>query len=301
MKRYLAYGMIFAMLFLPCHAASLSWAGPGASLPPARSVRVGDIDMGYRIMGDGYPLVLITGYGATMDVWDPVVLSELSSRYKVIIFDNRGIGRTSASAKGFTIEGMAADTLGLMDALKVEKAHVLGWSMGTFVATELALRHPDRVDKLVLYAGTCGWDDPVTVKAAPEVDAALMDLTGAPEERARRFISILFSRQWLDDHPGFAGGLPRPEIPALPVNIERQGKAIRGWAGTCGRLPGLARPTLVITGTEDIVIPPANSVLMASRIPGAWLIRMPGGHANMYQYPRTFSRYIAAFLDGQSD
>jgi pimeloyl-ACP methyl ester carboxylesterase len=266
---------------------------------PAQSVRVGDIDMSYRIIGDGHPLVLITGYSATMDMWDPTVIQALSSRYKVILFDNRGIGKTTASDKPFTIELFARDTIGLMDALKIQKAHVMGWSMGTFVATEMALRYPDRVARLILYAGNCGWSDKDVVPPRPEDSAALMDLSGTRADRSKRLVSILFPRKWLEDHPDFLKTLPGPgEDPSL-ATIERQEQAIKNWTGACSRLHKITQPTFIITGTEDVVIPPANSLMMASRIPNSWLVRIPGGHSTIYQYPKTFSNCLLTFLEAE--
>lgn len=308
MRQYPASIICLLALCLLSFAAPASWGAggdvapqPAAARPAPQSVRVGDIDVGYRIIGDGHPLVLITGYGATMDMWDPLVVKELSSRYRVILFDNRGIGRTTASDKPFSIGLFAEDAVGLMNALKITRAHVMGWSMGTFIATEMALRHPEKVDKLILYAGNCGWTGGEVVKPRPEVSSALTDLSGAEGDRAKRLISILFPKKWLEDHPDFVKGLPRPETPVSRDSMERQGKAIGEWAGTCGGLPSLTKPTLIITGTEDVVIPPANSLLMASRIPASWLIRMPGGHSNMYQYPRAFSRCLLTFLEGDKE
>ncbi len=262
-----------------------------------QSIRVGEIDISYRIIGDGHPLVLITGYSATMDMWDPLVISELSSRYKLILFDNRGMGKTTATDKPFTIELFAQDTIGLLDALRIPKAHVLGWSMGTFIATELALRYPGRINKLILYAGNCGWNNKDAVKARPEVSAALMDLSGTKEERSKRLVNILFPKKWLDDHPDFLKNLPRPQESPSRTSVERQGQAINNWLGACARLDTVTQPTLLIAGLEDVVIPPANSLMMASRIPNSWLIRIPGGHSNMYQYPETFSRCLLTFLE----
>ncbi len=266
-----------------------------------QSERVGDIDISYRTIGSGQPLLLITGYSATMDMWDPVVLKELSSRYRVIIFDNRGIGKTTASEKPFTIELFAEDTIGLMDALQIKKAHVLGWSMGSFIATEVSLRRPDRVGKLIIYGGNCGWQNKEVVQAAPEVVNSLTNLSGTPRERSRRLIRVLYPEKWLQDHPDFLKGLPRPKDPVSPATIARQGQAMGEWKGTCGRMAEIAQPTLVITGTEDVVVPPANALLLVSRIPGSWLIRMPGGHANMYQYPETFSRALLTFLEAEPE
>ena len=308
-KRSLTFSGIFiiCIMLVSMSAASGAAIEPvltagGGLLPPApQSVRVNDIDMAYTMIGKGHPMVLITGYSATMDMWDPLMIKELSSRYKVILFDNRGMGRTSASARPFSIELFAEDTIGLMNALKVKKAHILGWSMGTFIAMELALKHPDRVDRLVLYAGACRWKGKDVIEASPDVSSALMDLSGSGDDRSKRLISILFPKKWLEDHPDFLKNLPYPQTPPSIENIKRQGQAIDMWAGVCDRLASITRPALFITGTEDVVIPPANSLLMASRIPSSWLIRLPGGHSNMYQYPATFARCILEFLGAEKE
>lgn len=300
----------FAGIFITCILFVFVSAAPGAAIEPAgassspaisQSVRACDISMGYTVIGEGHPLVLITGYSATMDMWDPLLIKELSSRYKVILFDNRGMGRTSASARPFSVELFVEDTVGLMDALKIKKAHILGWSMGTFIAMELALKYPDRVDSLVLYAGACGWKGKDVIEASSDVSSALMDLSGSGEDRSKRLINILFPQKWLEDHPDFLQNLPHPKIPPSIENIKRQGRAIDMWAGVCDRLAGISQPALFITGTEDVVIPPANSLLMASRIPSSWLIRLPGGHSNMYQYPATFARCILDFLGAEKE
>ena len=98
---------------------------------PDNTKRVDDITMAYWTYGAGYPLVMIMGFSGTMDMWDPTVITELSARYQVIVFDNRGMGKTTAGTREFTIEQFADDTAGLMSALGLEQAHVLGWSMGT--------------------------------------------------------------------------------------------------------------------------------------------------------------------------
>jgi pimeloyl-ACP methyl ester carboxylesterase len=188
-----------------------------------------------------------------------------------------------------------------MDALKIKEAHVLGWSMGSFIATELVLRYPDRVGKLIIYGGNCGWQGKDVIPAAPEVTDSLLNLSGTPAERAQRIIRVLYPEKWLKDHPDFLKGLPRPKEPVSHATAARQGEAMRAWKGTCGRIGEIAQPTLVITGTEDAVVPPANALMMASRIPRSWLIRMPGGHSNMYQYPETFSRALLTFLDAVTD
>ncbi|MDQ3903302.1 MAG: alpha/beta hydrolase, partial [Thermoproteota archaeon] len=123
---------------------------------PAKKVNVGDINIAYKLFGKGDPFLLISGSGLVMDAWDPTMLRDLASNHTVIIFDNRGVGNTTAGDKPFSIAQFANDTAGLLDALKIQKADVLGFSMASFIAQELALLHPEKVNRLVLYGASCG-------------------------------------------------------------------------------------------------------------------------------------------------
>jgi pimeloyl-ACP methyl ester carboxylesterase len=129
---------------------------------PSQNITVGDISIAYKQIGKAgaKPIILITGGGATMDMWNPLLLAKLTSaNYKVIIFENRGVGESTAGTKEFSISQFANDTSGLLDALRISKADVLGWSMGGFIAQQLALTNPDKVDNLILYATSCGGPD----------------------------------------------------------------------------------------------------------------------------------------------
>jgi len=123
---------------------------------PVKKVHVGDIDFAYKVFGKGEPFLLISGAGGTMNSWGPSTLRELSLNHRVIIFDNRGIGNTTTGTKAFSVQQFANDTAGLLDALKIQKADVLGYSMGSFVAQLLTITHPEKVNRLVLVASTCG-------------------------------------------------------------------------------------------------------------------------------------------------
>ena len=265
-------------------------------MSPLGAEEVGDINIDYRISGKGYPLVMIMGYSGTMDIWDPTVLRILSSRYKVVTFDNRGMGGTDTGDLRFTMEQFADDTAGLMDALGIQKAHVLGWSMGTNIAQELALRHPEKVNKLILYAADCGTD---VVPIAPDVLEKLRDTSGTPRERGKRLVFLLFSMNWLKNNVAYVKKLfSRPMKSASPENIKRQYSAMENWKGSCDRLDQINCPTLLITGTEDVLTPPENSPMMAKKIPGAKLVTFEnGGHGIMYQYPDRFSRAVIDFLN----
>jgi pimeloyl-ACP methyl ester carboxylesterase len=269
---------------------------PKHPIEQVRTIRVDDIEVAYRDFGQGEPLLLITGYGSTMDLWPERVLSNLSSKNRVIVFDNRGMGCTTASDKPFSMELFADDTAGLMDALNISRADVLGWSMGADVAQELALRHPGKVDRLILYAGSCGGNE--SVPAAPDVLEKLSNTSGSARERGERLFTLLFPAGWLREHPDPRTYFPVPTETSSPESFVRQAGAISAWNGTLSRLPGIRSPTMVLTGAEDVISVPANAFILGGRIPGAWIIQVPGGgHGLMYQYPDLFERIVTFFLD----
>lgn len=261
-----------------------------------KSVPVGDINIAYKVLGHGDPMVLIMGYSSTMDMWDPLFLDNLSTKYKVIIFDNRGMGNTTAPPGNFSIAQFANDTAGLMAALGIEKAHIMGWSMGSFVAQELAIRYPENVDKIILYAGDCGGNE--TVMPSPQVLKDLANTSGSQEERGMRLFNLLFPKDWLSKQPAFYKWFPLPKETSLPENIERQAQAIATWSGAFDRLGSIKSPTLVVTGTEDVIAPPENSFILAQRINVSWLVQFEGaGHGLMYQYPDRLAKIVADFID----
>lgn len=261
-----------------------------------QTARVNGIDIAYKLFGEGEPLVLIMGYGSAMDLWPAMFLDKLASSYKVVIFDNRGMGYSTAPAGNFSIEEMADDVAGLMDALRIDQAHVLGWSMGSLVAQEVALRHSEKVGKLVLYAPDCGGSE--AVKPAPEVLEELTNTSGTPEEVGMRLFGLLFPPEFLRDNPEFYKVFPMPTEPSHPENMGRQAEAVGSWNGSCDRLSEIDRPVLLVSGTEDVIAPPDNSLFMAERIPGSWLVRFEGaGHGLMYQYPEKLATIVSAFLE----
>ncbi len=256
---------------------------------------VGDISIDYRISGSGYPLVMVTGFSGTMDMWDPAVISLLSDQYMVITFDNRGMGETTSGTSTFSIEQFADDTAGLMNALGIVDAHVLAWSMGTEIALEFVLRHPDKVNRLILYAGDCQIN---ACPPSPDVLAELYDTSGTPEERGERLLRHMFPDEWLSDNldyiislfSGFTGIAP-------PENVAKQSLAMETWPGAQERLPLIDMPVLLITGTEDLLTPPRNSLILLEGLPRARLVEIEGGgHGVMYQYPQEFSDIVLEFL-----
>ena len=202
-----------------------------------KKIRVDDIDIGYKIFGKGDPLLLIMGFKGTMDLWDQRLLQNLASQYKVIVFDNRGIGETTAgdTNKNSSIAQYANDTAGLIDALGFEKASVLGWSMGGFIAQELALNHPDKVDRIILYATSCGGKE--AVFPGPDVLKNITDTTGSLKEQHDRFAYMLFSKDWIKQVPNYVDYFPITNESTPASSIERQWNAIMNWGGVCNRHP----------------------------------------------------------------
>jgi pimeloyl-ACP methyl ester carboxylesterase len=267
-----------------------------APTPQEGKATVGDIEVSYRIQGQGAPLLLIMGLAGTMDIWDPTLLGHLTQHYRVITFDNRGIGGTTIGTAPFTIPQLADDTAGLMEALGIDHAFVLGWSLGSHVAQELVLKYPQRVDRLILYASLCG--GPEAIRGANTM-AQFTNTSGGPLQRAERLLNLILPPEWVRTHlPYVLEIFVHPLDRAPQATIDKQVQAEREWAGTCDRLGQVTRPTLVVTGTDDQATPPANSLLLAERIPNAWLAYFTGGgHGLMYQYPDQFAATIGNFLE----
>ena len=115
-----------------------------------------DINIGYKKIGEGPTILLITGFSASMNNWDATLISDLSKNHTVIIFDNRGIGNTGTGYKNFNVNQFAQDTIGLMNALHINKTDIMGFSMGGYIAQDIALTNPEKISKLVVYAPVCG-------------------------------------------------------------------------------------------------------------------------------------------------
>ena len=113
---------------------------------PAKKVQVGDIDIAYKMLGKGDPIVLFNGASDGMDAWDPSFLKGLSSNHTVIVFDTRGIGNTTTGSKPYTYQQLGNDTAGLLDALKIPKADVMGYSLGSYIAQQCTMMYPDKVN-----------------------------------------------------------------------------------------------------------------------------------------------------------
>ena len=225
--------------------------------------------MHYDTQGQGEPLLLIMGYRGSSFMWGEELLALLACHFQVISFDNRGTGLSDKPETLYTIPMMADDAAGLLRHLGVHRAHVFGVSMGGMIAQELALRHPQMVRRLILGCTSCG--GPHAVIAPLEVLAKLLPPPDLPREEAiRRQWTVMFSARFLETQQAFLDRLTQRALlyHAPPQTSLRHLMAVQRF-NTYGRLGLVTAPTLIMTGAEDLIVPPANSLLLAARIPRA--------------------------------
>lgn len=260
------------------------------------TVKVGDINIYYEIHGGGEPLLMIQGYGRYSGHWTTLI-PPFSKKYRVIIFDNRGTGRSDKPETAYTMKGMAADAKGLLDAIGIDRAHVLGVSMGGMIAQEFALTYPDRVMSLMLGCTQCG--GPKIAPPTPEALAFLFNPDAAKlseEERARQTAPWLWTKEFIEKHPEAVEMNVEITLkyPTPPHGFTGQAQAIAGH-DTYERLPQIKAPTLVIAGDADRLINPDNSKILTARIPGAELVMVKNAGHGFTEAPEA-TRAMLDFL-----
>ncbi len=260
--------------------------------------KVTDFEIEYSFHGSGDPVILIGGYTMVKESWG-LQVPELAKHFRVITFDNRGVGETTIPSSSFTITDMAADTVSLMDALRIDSPHVFGVSMGGLIAQILALDYPDRVKKIALGCTTHGGRHAVQ----PEKEVMkLLATAGDPkipaEEAIRIRVPIIFSERFIQEEPEKLEEFVRLSLKYWPTP--------EGSAGQMGalsvfnvkrRLGEISCPVLVITGSEDRMMPPENSKLLAEGIPGARLHMVEAaGHDFFHEKPEEVNRVLIDFF-----
>jgi pimeloyl-ACP methyl ester carboxylesterase len=251
------------------------------------SATVNGVRIEYDTFGDaaGAPLLLISGLGVQMIGWDEEFCELLASRgFHVIRYDNRDVGLSTwmDGGAGYTLDDMAADAVGLLNALDIPAAHIVGASMGGFIAQLVALNHPDRVLTLTsMISGPNGEDQ---VQPTPEALALLM--TPVPATREERIeLGVRSKKELLGPADPFDRSYERVRVAAAvdrayhPAGFVRQLQAITAAPSRLSRLAELRVPTLVVHGDADILVPVENGRLVAAAIPGARLLEIAGmGH-----------------------
>jgi 3-oxoadipate enol-lactonase len=258
-------------------------------------VRVGEIELDCERTGSGPPLLMIMGMSGSALHWGEPFLADLREDFEVIVYDHRGVGSSSRLEGPVTIAQMAADAAGLLAALELDSAHVLGISMGGMIAQELALAHPEQVRTLTLGCTYCGGAG--SSLAAPAVLARLSEamLSGDRERAIRASWEVNVSPSMAADDDAYARfrAIAQQRAVAVPV-VMAQMQACAAH-DTNARLPGLAAPTLVIHGTADELLPVENGRLIASLIAGAQLEILDGvGHLFFWERPGRSADLIRA-------
>ncbi len=262
-------------------------------------VKVNDIELYYETHGDGYPLVMIMGLSGNSDWWDKSFVSEISKRFKIILFDNRGAGRSDKPDIEYSIKMLADDAVGLMKALNIEKAYVLGFSMGGMIAQELVLNYPDYVDKLILCSSNCGGRR--AVPPPPEVLQLLyMNTKGMSREEIidKTLIPLLFSEDFKKNQPSTVEAMRRVILtnPIPKHSYLRQIKAVN-LHNAGKRLEAVKCPTLVMQGTKDILAVPKNAEVFAKLIPHAKVEYIDNGaHLFFSEFPESAAKVVLEFL-----
>ncbi len=258
-------------------------------------VRTADGTVACRQLGKGTPLLLIMGLAGSIDDWEPAFVNALAAHYRVIVFDNAGVGRTSALPSPLSVTAMADQTSAFVSALGLHRVDVLGWSMGGMVAQALTVLHPGQVHRLVLAA-----TQPGTGHALPVPPAAAADVLSSDPTKV---LSVLFPsdqaaarQKYVDGILSYAGYYQAPRTLLGP-----QSAAVEAWLegdDPAGHDVGTIRvPTLVADGTVDALDPVTNDKKLVSAIHGARLALYSGaGHGFLFQDAGAFVRRLEKFL-----
>jgi len=268
-------------------------------------VKVNDIEMYYEIHGEGFPLIVIPGlFGSSESGYARIFMEGFSSEYKVILLDNRGTGRSDKPDIEYSIMMMADDISGLMDAILISKAHVLGASMGGAIAQALALNHPDKVLSLILCCTCCGsqrWygsaPNPTTKEFWNFVESVAR---GQPpemsvEEYSEFFLRMFFTPSYIQENrDSLLRSMASIKYPTPLVGRVRQAQAALNF-DFCERLPEIKIPTIIMAAEDDVVVSPENSRFLAERISDARLKMFNEGAHNFI--PELQHQVIPLILD----
>jgi pimeloyl-ACP methyl ester carboxylesterase len=270
----------------------------GITSVPVAVAHTSDGQVAYRQLGTGTPLLLIMGLGGSIDAWQPSFVDALATRYRVIVFNNAGVGRTSALPSALTPTAMADQTSAFITALGLGRVDVLGWSLGGMVAQALAVQHPTQVDHLILAATQPGTGHAVPIPAAAAADAV--------SSNPANVLAVLFpSDQAAAEQQYVTGILSYPGYYSAPrAVIPSQSAAVESWLAGSDRsgpqTSAIKAPTLVADGNDDALDPQTNDRMLASTIPGAQLVIYPdAGHAFLFQDSNTFVPRVEQFLRAQ--
>jgi pimeloyl-ACP methyl ester carboxylesterase len=267
---------------------------PSVVSSPVRVAHTSLGTVGYRVVGSGPPLVMITGYPATMEDWDPKLVDALAEHYRVVIFDNAGIGDTQQLPGPLTIDAMARQTAALIETLRLSRPDVLGWSMGGMIAQALAALDPSQVRRLVLCAtfpGTGATVPSTTITALTRLAPQQVETVLFPPNQAKAY----------NAYAAAISGYPPAAAPSKAVLAAQRRAVTQWWTGkdpAGQKTAAISAPTLIADGTADWVDPVANARALAKLIPAARLVLYPdAAHAFLFQDATQFAAAVDSFLN----
>ena len=255
---------------------------------------INDAKLYYEIHGQGDPLLMIQGWGMDISGWQNIIYP-LSKVFQVIVFDNRGTGRSEVTPGDYTTRQLADDAAALLDHLKIESAHVLGWSMGGMIAQELALAYPDKVNRLILSASSARVNEKSSFIAWANIEAIAR---GELETAVNWQLSLCFSNALLANEALLAEVKHRTLNPPYPVTLDG---LISQYAAVVShdrrrQLGSITSPTLVLGAREDGIIDMGQVEALAREIPNSQLRMLPGAHMYHIEYPHTFAEALIKFV-----
>lgn len=253
------------------------------------------VPLRYVIQGSGPTIVFVLGYGMTLDEWPSRMISTLSTSFRVILYNHRGVSGVMNPSVKFTIPQGAQDLYDLVSELADGPVHIVGYSMGGMIGLEFAIRYPDLLDHLVLISSDCGGSECITRddRVTEEMGKELPDIEAYLERAGRLLLTESFRKKHPDPMSWF---VDHGEV-ADPRSIMEQYEALDTWKGVYSDLHVISKPVLVITGDQDIVTPPQNGAIIADAIPGAELVVVEdAGHGVIFQESVRVGEMISRFL-----
>ena len=264
-------------------------------------INVNGCNLYYEIHGQGPPLFLIMGLRRNVEWWYRQI-PDLSKHFKIVAFDNRGAGRSDKPEMDYSIKLFADDTAKLMDELSIDHAHILGVSMGGYIAQELAISFPKKVDNLALGCTSCGGEKAVLMKADRlEKFATNEGLT--PDKILKKDMDIYFSDEYVKKNQKAI-----EEFSEISMRYYQPAHAFERQFAAClkhdtvSRVKNIAQPILIMTGDDDPLVPPENSYILKELLPKAQLsVYSNGRHCFFIEYFNRFNQEIISFFNQNSN